>query len=218
MSVLPNVRLKERHGIRLHRVPLAPEDKRRRHDIPVTTAARTLFDLAPLMPRRQLERALDEAAYLHLLPTGVLEVTLQRNRGRAGGPAFRAALATHLPGTTRTRSELEERFLALCRSQSLPQPLVNSRVGGLEVDFCWPDHMLIVETDGLSAHRRAATLERDHERDALLRAAGYAVLRFTYRQVTDRSGWVAASVRHELASTGPSFGGRGPSPTGLEVI
>ncbi len=78
VSVLPNDRPTQRHGIRLHRVPLSAEDKSRRHNIPVTAPARTLFDLAPQMPRRRLDRALDEAAYLHLLPTGVLEATLQR--------------------------------------------------------------------------------------------------------------------------------------------
>ena len=193
---------RHRPGICLHRVALPSEDRTRRHGIPVTSPARTLFDLSPLLPRRQLERALDEAAYLRLLPAGALESTLERNAGRTGGPAFRATLAAHTPGTTRTRSELEERFLLLCRSHHLPQPLVNTRLAGLEVDFCWPGHFLIVETDGGAAHGRPATLERDHERDALLRDADYTVLRFTYRQVTGKPGWVAASVRRELAKSG----------------
>lgn len=137
--------------------------------------------------------------YLHLLPAGALDATLERNAGRTGAPAFRAAIAAHTPGTTRTRSELEERFLALCRSHGLPQPLVNTRVAGLEVDFCWPGAQLIVETDGYAAHSRQAAFERDHERDARLRDADYAVLRFTYRQVTEKPRWVAAKVRRELA-------------------
>jgi very-short-patch-repair endonuclease len=58
--------------------------------------------------------------------------------------------------------------------------------------------MLIVETDGHAAHSRQSTLERDHERDAQLRDANYAVLRFTFRQMTEKPGWVAASVHREL--------------------
>lgn len=92
---------------------------------PITTSARTLFDLAPVLSRRRPERALDEAAYLHLLPAGARAATLKRNAGPTDSPALRTALATHTPGTTRTRSELEERFLALCRRHRLPQPLVN---------------------------------------------------------------------------------------------
>ena len=195
----PDAKLRPRHGIRIHRASLHAEATRRMA-IPVTTPARTLFDLSPLLPRRRLERAIDEAVYLRLLPAGALAITLERNSGRTGAPALRAALASHTPGTTRTRSELEERFLAVCRSHGLPQPLVNSIVAGLEVDFYWPAHTLIVETDGVAAHSRTTTLERDHERDAHLRDHDYAVLRFTYRQVRERPAWVAASVRRELTA------------------
>ena len=197
VSVPRNAKPRARRGIRIHRAALGAEVTERR-GITVTAPARTLFDLSPLMPRRRLERALDEAVYLHLLPAGALAASLERNAGRRGSPAFRAALAAHTPGTTRTRSELEERFLALCRSHELPQPLVNTRVAGLEVDFYWPAQALTVETDGYSAHSRQTAFERDHERNVRLRSAGYVVLRFTYRQVTERPGWVAASVRREL--------------------
>jgi very-short-patch-repair endonuclease len=195
-----------RAGIRLHRVSLPSQEKSCRHGIPVTTPARTLFDLAGITARRQLERALDEAVYLHLLPHGALEETLERNARRTGAPAFRAALAGHTLGSTRTRSELEERFLSLCRSRGLPQPLVNMRVIGIEVDFLWPGHRLIVETDGYAAHSRHTTLERDHERDARLRDADHEVLRFTYGHVTQKPAWVAACVRRKLAQRDPAGG------------
>lgn len=205
VSVPAHVRGRPRHGIRIHRAPLGAQTTTRWR-IPVTDPVRTLFDLAPLLSRRRLERALDEARYLRLLAPGALEATLERNAGRTGAPALRAALATHVPGTTRTRSYLEERFLALCRAYGLPQPLINSRVAGLEVDFCWPDQRLVVETDGHAAHGRPTASERDHEREATLRDAGYGVRRFSYRQVTERPAWVAASVRRELglATTGAS--------------
>lgn len=199
VSVEAHRRLKKHSGITIHRARLG-EDVSARRSFRATSPARTLFDLAALLPRRRLERALDEAAYLHLLPGGALSATLERNSGRPGAVAFRALLATHRPGTTRTRSELEELFLVLCRSHGLPQPLVNARIAGLEVDFYWPSHRLVVETDGHAAHSRQSTLDRDHERDLHLRAAGYAVLRFTFRQVTERAGWVADTVRRELAT------------------
>jgi len=198
VSVARNRKPRHHEGICIHRAPLEAEVVPRK-GIPITTAARTLFDLAPLLPRRRLERSLDEAKYLHLLPAGALATTLERNAGRKGAPALRAALADHTPGSTRTRSHLEELFLAICRSHLLPQPLVNTPVAGLEVDFLWPAQRLIVETDGSAAHSRRTTIERDHERDAHLRDHDYTVLRFTYRQVTEKPGWIAASVRRELA-------------------
>lgn len=198
VTVPPAAKLRRR-GIRTHRAPLHGEATTRRA-IAVTSPARTLFDLAPLLPQRKLERALDEAAYLHLLAPGALAATLDRNARRTGAKALRAALAIHTPGTTRTRSRLEERFLALCRAHKLPQPLVNSRVAGLEVDFLWRAERLVVETDGHAAHSRPTASERDHERDAILRDADYEVLRFSYRQVTERGEWVMASVSSALAA------------------
>jgi hypothetical protein len=56
---------RDRPGIRIHRCPSVRPDETTIHDgIPVTTTARTLLDLAATLPRRQLERALDQAEIL----------------------------------------------------------------------------------------------------------------------------------------------------------
>jgi hypothetical protein len=54
-----------------------------------------------------------------------------------------------------TRSELEIRFLSLIAQARLPRPLVNATGQGLEVDFLWPTHDLVVETDGAATHLTA---------------------------------------------------------------
>ena len=91
-----------------------------RHGIPVTTPARTILDLAAVVSRRELERAMDEAAYLRLDLSG-----LAPRPGRRGGAVITRVLAEHRAGTTRTRSKMEERMLALCRRFELPAPLAN---------------------------------------------------------------------------------------------
>jgi very-short-patch-repair endonuclease len=53
--------------------------------------------------------------------------------------------------------------------------------GHVEVDFFWPTHNLIVETDSWQTHGDRAAFERDRARDAALAAAGYRVVRFTWR-------------------------------------
>ena len=90
------------------------------------------------------------------------------------------------------RSPLEAAFLALCDEA----PLVNGTVEGFEVDFHWPDARLIVETDGHEHHGTRAAFERDRARDQALMAAGWTVLRFTYRQVLEEP----ARVRDVLLS------------------
>jgi hypothetical protein len=90
------------------------------------------------------------------------------------------------------RSPLEAAFLALCDDE----PVVNATVEGFEVDFHWPDARLIVETDGHEHHGTRAAFERDRARDQALVAAGWTVVRFTYRQVLEEP----ARVRDVLLS------------------
>jgi len=105
---------------------------------------------------------------------------------------------SHDAGTTITRSDLEERFLALCRRHGLPKPLVNTWLEAKEVDFLFPRHRLIVETDSWTHHRSRAAFEDDRVRDALMARAGYRTLRFTYRQIQDDAASVAQAVAAAL--------------------
>jgi very-short-patch-repair endonuclease len=159
-----------RAGITIHRsITLIAAVTTRRNGITVTRPARTLRDLhravSPEVYRRAVRRALD----LRLISSEQL----------SSEEAF-------------TRSELERMFLALCRRHRLPQPEVNARVGPYEVDFVWRDRHLIVETDGFAHHGDRAVFESDRLRDATLQSQGFRVLRFTYRQVKDRTPVVAA--------------------------
>ena len=90
------------------------------------------------------------------------------------------------------RSALEAAFLKLCDDE----PVVNGIVEGYEVDFHWPEARLIVETDGHEHHGTRAAFERDRARDQELMAAGWTVVRFTYRQVLEEP----ARVRDVLLS------------------
>jgi very-short-patch-repair endonuclease len=94
-----------------------------------------------------------------------------------------------------TRSELEARFRALCEAHSLPRPLVNHMIGDDEVDFLWPQHRVVVETDGRRTHLTHHAFERDRAKDARLTVAGYRVVRFTHRQIRYDPQGVAAILR-----------------------
>jgi hypothetical protein len=101
-----------------------------------------------------------------------------------------------------TRSDLERRFLRLCRRHGVPPPEVNVTVGRFEVDLLWRAADLIVELDGFRHHGTRSAFERDRARDVELRLLGYEVLRFTYRQVRDTPGEVAAALRALLERRG----------------
>ena len=82
-----------------------------------------------------------------------------------------------------TRSDLERRFLDLCRQRGLPSPIVNAAVEGMEVDFHWPTERLVVEIDGFEYHRTRAAFERDRDRDLALQLVGLRVVRLTGRSI-----------------------------------
>jgi hypothetical protein len=138
-----------------------------------------------------------------LLDAAVLRRRLAELPGRRT-LALEAALDSLSPGPQATRRQLEEGMLALLARHDLPRPLVNATVEGYEVDFYWPQARLIVETDGAATHLTATAFEQDRERDAALTVAGYRVVRFTWRQLTDRAGTVADTLRALLGySTSP---------------
>lgn len=126
----------------------------------------------------------------------------RRRRGirlhHRGAAKVLAVLQDHGPGTTMTKSELEERFLALCRAAGLPQPRVNRHVEGFDADFVFVAHRVLDETDSWRHHRSRDAFERDRRRDAVHAAAGWRTLRFTWRQVEREPQTVAAAVEAAL--------------------
>jgi very-short-patch-repair endonuclease len=184
---------RRRKAVIIHRAALPPADVATKHGIPVTTPARTLVDLADVLPRRRLERALDEAAYLRL------DLAQLRPRpGRRGSGLLAQVLRRHEPGTTRTRSPLEETMLTLRHRFRLPTPEVNTSIHGYECDFVWREQRLIVETDGWEAHGTRAAFERDRHRDADLLAAGWRVLRLSYSRLERQPDWAAERIARAL--------------------
>ena len=185
--------------IRVHRTrTLDPADITTIDGLPVTTPTRTLIDLADQLTPQRLERVLHQAEILRILDVTAIHARLASLPGRRSR-ALRQALATLGPGPDVTRSELEDRFLALIAHHNLPRPRVNAVVEGHEVDFYWPTHNLIVETDGAATHLTATAFERDRHRDAQLTAAGHRVIRITWRQLTERPHEVARLLKRLLA-------------------
>jgi hypothetical protein len=171
-------------------------DAVRHRGFPVTTVARTLLDISATLSFGDLRRALAEADHRRFLDPGAVREVI--GHGRPGSGSLRRALASHNPRLAKTLSVLEERFLALCETADIPQPEVNARVGGLMVDALWQDERVIAELDGHASHRTVAAIERDRDRELILRATGYRVLRYTWQQVTARPELVVVDLRREL--------------------
>ena len=174
VTIPTNSGRKMRQGLRIHRsLTLDARCSTRRNNISVTTVRRTLLDLprvATLAQVREATRVAQQKGWRLALPGGVLL----------------------------TRSELEERFLALCRRFRIPLPEVNVSIGPFVADFLWPEHRVIVETDGWKYHRGRDVFESDHERDLWFQQRGYEVIRLTHRQIAENPRSVAHSVQSVL--------------------
>jgi very-short-patch-repair endonuclease len=189
-------------GVAVHVSPLEGE-RVRREGIVLTTPARTLVDLADVVRKpRTLERAFDEAEYLRL------DWKSARPRhGRGGSGRLASVLAVHDPGTTRTLSELEERFLALCDRNGIRRPEVNTSIEGYLCDFVWRDERLIVETDGGQAHDTSSARRRDPVKDTDLQIAGWRVMRIPSMRLFGDQAAVKVQLKRLLATPVPAAPG-----------
>lgn len=186
-----------RDGILVHRERLPPEHVTRRDGIPVTTLLRTLLDLAAVLRTRRLAHAFEEAQVQHHLPPEPLAAEVLCRRGYRGNARLRTILDGAVdPGAV--RSILELRFLRLCAAHGIPRPLVNEKVGPWTPDFLWPDHQVVVETDGVDFHRTPAKRERDRRKDAYLTAHSLSVTRLTWSDVTEKPAATAQRVAAAL--------------------
>jgi very-short-patch-repair endonuclease len=184
-------------GVRLHRVYSLHADEVTTHEgIRVTTSARTLLDLAACLTSRELEQAMAEALAMRSTTEAEIRETLARHRGGRGTRALQALLADGRPALT--RSQAEERFLALIRKAKLPMPEANVVVERFEVDCYWREERLVAEVDGFAFHSSAARFESDRRRDATLAAAGVRVIRVTWRQLCDEPEAVAVRLGQAL--------------------
>jgi len=192
-------------GIDAHRhASLRPADCTRVDGIPCTSVSRTLLDLAAVVSYRGLRYAVKQAEVEGLFDLTEMNELLGRSRGRRGVARLRMAIALHEPREQLTRRELEERFFDLCREAGLPLPEVNAHlvVGGISMmpDFLWHGAGLIVEADSRKVHGTVAAFEEDRRRDQRLTAAGWTVIRCTWRQVLDEPERLANTIRSLLAS------------------
>jgi predicted transcriptional regulator of viral defense system len=195
-------------GIRVHSAAtLIAADVIEIDGIPCTSLARTILDIAEDGTRREVERALDRAEQARILDMRAIDDVLSRADGRRGAKLLRSVLAEHTVGSTLTRDDLEEAFLAIARAVELPPDAVNVWIAfpegeGAEADFVWRAQSLIVEVDGRDPHTVRKAFNKDRRRDARLTLLGWRVVRFTWQQVTFEPAYVAAMLRGLLNAQG----------------
>ncbi len=169
---------------------LDPRDRTRHRGVPITTAARTIIDLASVLEEGALRQAVRRAQGLRRLSIPSLLAAMERLGPRRGFATLRRIVAT---GPAPTKTVLEDVLLDLLLAAGFEHPDVNQPLvlSGRRVipDFRWPRQKLVIEA-GIAWHDR----ELDAERQALLEAAGERVLRVTWEQAVGQPRATAARV------------------------
>lgn len=169
---------RRRQGIRAHRTKtLTRGDVTCQRGVPVTSPARTVFDMTPrLKTDEALRRFVNDARLTTTLHLSDLAELLSRHPHRLATHRLTPFIASQQGPT---RSELEDMFVDFARRYGLPEPTINRRMGRTEPDILFPEERVIVEIDSWRFHSDRGTFERDRDKDAERLAAGIATVRVT---------------------------------------
>lgn len=186
-------------GIRPHRRQLDPRDTWTRDNIRVTSPARTILDIAATRPFKPLRRMVRQAQAERRVNVRQLLDVLHRHPRHRGAATLRSVIAD---GPTPTRSELEDLALDLLDHAAITRPAINPTLHlddhTIKPDLLWPEQHLIVELDGNRWHDDPLTRQNDADKQAILEAHGYRVLRITWRQLVNHPRQTLQRIRNAL--------------------
>lgn len=192
--------------VRVHRPrDLADLTSSRRHGISVTNPLRTLVDLGATEDVPFVAAFLEGClvAGWFAMPAARSLIARHGRKGRDGVGALREVLDAWKLGDRPPDSVLEVRVGDVFARYQLDGAEFQRPVsvgGRLFIpDFTFVPQRVIVEVLGWTEHGTRSAFERDPERVAILTAAGFIVLEFTWLQVMRRPGWVAARIAEVLA-------------------
>ena len=191
-------RYRQEVGVICHAADLPDQQVTSRYGIPVTTAARTVVDIARTCAFMEGAVVADAALY----------------ERQASKSELRRVLAgcERWPGTARARrvidfadglaeSVLESCARVLFRDHGLPPPELQVHITGRDrtmiarVDFFWRRYGVIAETDGLLKYDSGERAIAERRRDRLLQEAGFEVVHVTWQELFGDPVRVAGRIR-----------------------
>jgi hypothetical protein len=189
-------------GVRAHRARrLHSHDVWLRDGIRVTSPARTLLDLAAFLPDHALRRAARQAQAERRVSIRQVAEILRRSSGHHGVGALQAIVSD---GPAPTRSELEDLLLDLLDDAGIERPEINPRLRldgrAISPDYLWRRERVAVEADSRRWHDDPLTRGNDADKQAILEAHGYRVVRVTWGQALARPAQTLARIRAALGS------------------
>jgi very-short-patch-repair endonuclease len=177
-------------------------DLRIRNGAPVTSLPRTVVDCLRVLPERDGLTLLDRALQVGWIDMPELTERARDLAGRRGAPRLVRLVRAVADGS---RSTAERLLIGVLRSAAIVGWEANARIvddrGRLlgVADVALRQAKVILEMDGWAFHVDPQRFQHDRHRQNLLVAAGWTVLRFTWRDLTERPGDVIATIVSVLA-------------------
>jgi very-short-patch-repair endonuclease len=205
VTVQPEKRRKDRKDLKFHIRGIALGDTISFDGIPVTTVQRTLLDLACLLDRLPAVWAIDEALRQRRCTREAIGQALAMWRGGTGSRSARIRLAE---SDGLSESILETAARLTLADARLPPPVAQFEVHAPDgrliarLDHAYPFQRVALEYDGRSVHEAPTALYRDRDRQNVLVALGWTVLRFTWWDVVEDPARFAQAVAGVLTERG----------------
>jgi hypothetical protein len=185
-------------GICCHVVALTTKEQRTRHGIRVTSAERTILDLAPALTVAELGQCVDDALRRGVVRLETLRQLVERRagRGRPGVRSLRLVLTDRSKGYDAGASDWERDMDRLWDRLGLPPAIrqypVSANGHRYILDRAIPDLKIGVEWNGFTTHGTRSAFDYDSDRRADLTAEGWHMVDFTSRSAPER---LVAAVR-----------------------
>jgi predicted transcriptional regulator of viral defense system len=169
----------------------------------VTTATRTVVDLARSLPFMEGVVAVDSALRLgKTTDFGLDDILRACAKWRGADRARRVAgFSSEDAG-----SVLESCARVVFAEAGLPAPVLQAAIATADaefigrVDFCWPAYQVIAEADGMAKYDNPRRAREQILRDTRLRDAGYKVVHFTWSELFDTRERVISRIRAAFAA------------------
>lgn len=186
-------RCRQRDGYVLRMVALPPHHREHRFGVPVTSAARTVIDIARSGTVMAGVVVADSALRKRIATSRQLVDVLAECRGWCGVNQAQRAIALADP---RAESVLESVSRVAMHEQDIPPPRTQVVIGAehgpfARADFAWDQYRVIGEADGLGKYepderRTTREIVRDEKRrEERLADLGFTVVRWGWRTALD---------------------------------
>lgn len=209
--VVPRGRRVQRAGVVVHEsTQFDLADARLLDAVPVTGPARTVLDVAAVVPAHaDLVQTIDAVRRTRLVSDADLVEVVVRHarRGRDGSGRLRAALADAFGGSGIAGSRFNRMVGQLLVDAGLPEPIFEHPVhpGGrsFRIDLAYPEQRLGIECDSVQHHLNRISFVADPRRRNLLLIDGWRILNFTWADYCERPSTICDVVAAAL-EVGPN--------------